>query len=434
MRKTNALLILAVLICGYASAQVVSVSDIKDPQLRALQHKYIEELQQLGADIVSLPLEYPFYLSRKLDIDEVQQKAGDQRSIRFDHYQGKTTLELTGNYYAAYSAEKMSAEQRSKATFDAIILPILKLEVSRFQDNPSIQAYAFEISHHILGKVMGVAMERPENLMMVIPQSEAIRLVGSADESSQQAALLQSEIYLNGKPVTLWVNGEGPQLAAQKHSSDRSDLPAAALQAKHGDDDSSDRVAGGGDSNEAVPTRLALNTIKAPALIPIHDTSPQALASLQAAHKQTLDTMLKELDPQAHFVAYAAPTFIAFRKQVYLDLSINSDLPESSGGSRYRLAALTFDDHISHLLRPILGYFKDESQFDGISLSANIHLASKTNANTAPLAVEFFFPFKALRCYESYDCTGQQLIDAGTVLINGERVGLDLQVAENQGH
>jgi hypothetical protein len=27
-------------------------------------------------------------------------------------------------------------------------------------------------------------------------------------------------------------------------------------------------------------------------------------------------------------------------------------------------------------------------------------------------------------------CTGQQLIDAGTVLINGERVGLDLQIAE----
>jgi len=32
-----------------------------------------------------------------------------------------------------------------------------------------------------------------------------------------------------------------------------------------------------------------------------------------------------------------------------------------------------------------------------------------------------------LRCYERYDCTGQQLIDAGAVLIDGKRVGLDLQ-------
>jgi hypothetical protein len=35
-----------------------------------------------------------------------------------------------------------------------------------------------------------------------------------------------------------------------------------------------------------------------------------------------------------------------------------------------------------------------------------------------------------LHCYERYDCTGQQLIEAGSVLINGERVGLDLQIAE----
>jgi hypothetical protein len=45
-------------------------------------------------------------------------------------------------------------------------------------------------------------------------------------------------------------------------------------------------------------------------------------------------------------------------------------------------------------------------------------------------AVEFFFPLSALRCYESYECTGQQSINAGTVLINGERVGLDLWIAE----
>jgi hypothetical protein len=36
----------------------------------------------------------------------------------------------------------------------------------------------------------------------------------------------------------------------------------------------------------------------------------------------------------------------------------------------------------------------------------------------------------AMRCYEQYDCTGQQLLNSGIVLINGERVGLELQVAE----
>jgi hypothetical protein len=49
------------------------------------------------------------------------------------------------------------------------------------------------------------------------------------------------------------------------------------------------------------------------------------------------------------------------------------------------------------------------------------------------LSVEFFFPLDALRRYESYDCTGQQLINEGIVFINGERAGLDLELAQGTG-
>ena len=91
---------------------------------------------------------------------------------------------------------------------------------------------------------------------------------------------------------------------------------------------------------------------------------------------------------------------------------------------------MAFDDHVAHLIRPALTYFKEEPKFDGISFSTTIHLASRSPAASKTEAVEFFFPFPALRCYEKYDCTGQQLIDNGVVLINGERVALDLQVAE----
>jgi hypothetical protein len=83
---------------------------------------------------------------------------------------------------------------------------------------------------------------------------------------------------------------------------------------------------------------------------------------------------------------------------------------------------------------PVLGYFKanpkQDSQFDGIGFSTTVHVAGKNQPASGTEAVEFFFPLSALRCYESYDCTGQQLIDAGTVLINGKRVSLDLQIAE----
>lgn len=430
MRRISCLTLPVFFFLTSALAQVVSPLEMKDPQLRGLQERYIDDLKQVGADILSIPTTYPFYLSRRLDLDEQQQKAADQRSIRFDHYKGRTVLEITGNYYAAYSTEKMSSEQRARETFRNVVLPILRVTVPRFQSNTNVQAYALEISHHVLGKVMGVAMERPENLVVVLPQQSAIRLVTAKDDATQQSALLKAESYLNAQPVTMWLSGEGPQLAAADAPTDPP--PASDPAPAAGATSASIEIAS--KDADKLPGAVPMPTLKAnkpadpPA--PVRDTSPQALASLQASQKEAVSGLVKELDPQAHFVAYAAPSFVAFRNGVYLELSINTALSEAPGGSRYRLAALAFDDHVSHLIRPVLGYFKDDSQFDGIGFSANLRLAGKSGTNASSQAVEFFFPFSALRCYERYDCTGQQLIDAGTVLINGERVSLDLQIAE----
>ena len=139
--------------------------------------------------------------------------------------------------------------------------------------------------------------------------------------------------------------------------------------------------------------------------------------------------MAKELDSQAHFVSYAPPAFIPFRNRPYLQLSLTTTLPVGAAGSQYRLAALAFDQHVAHLIRPVIAYFKDRSDFDGIDFSTTVRLAAASSDGGA-LAVEFIFPLKLLRSYADFDCTGQQLIDAGYVLINGERVSLNLQAAE----
>jgi len=165
MRRISFLFLLCFAVLSTVFAQVVTPVEIKDPELRALQERYMDDLKQLGADVLSVPTQYSFYLSRRLDLDEQQQKAGDQRSIRFDRYKGRTVLEITGNYYAAYSTERLNPDQRARETFRNVVLPILKVAATRFQSNTSVQGYAFEISHHVLGKVMGVSMERPENLV-----------------------------------------------------------------------------------------------------------------------------------------------------------------------------------------------------------------------------------------------------------------------------
>jgi hypothetical protein len=107
MRRIS-LLLFCLVFSSTTFSQVVSPAEIKDPELRALQEQNLDELKRLGSDILSIPTEYSFYLSRRLDLDEQQQKRSDQRSIRFDHYKSKVILEITGNYYAAYSGEKMN--------------------------------------------------------------------------------------------------------------------------------------------------------------------------------------------------------------------------------------------------------------------------------------------------------------------------------------
>jgi hypothetical protein len=411
------LCVLSLFVARAALAQVVSPVEIKDPALRALQQQYMDDLGQAGADILATHFDYPFYLSRKLDLDQARQQVADQTSIRFDTYSGKTVLAITGNYYAAYSAQKINPEQRARSTFLNVVMPILKAAVPRFQNNQHVQGYAVEISHHIMGKVMGVSMERPENLMVFLPRSGALKLLAAKDETAQQAALLQGQAFLNAQPISIWLNDAV--------------LPPVATVDDHADDAAANAqsdTGGSGSPLGATPAPSIPVKPKEPPPPP-RDTSTQALAAVQLSNQPWIDSIVKELDPQAHFVSYAPPKFVVFRQGIYLELSLNSALPVSAAGSRYKLAATAFDDHVAHLVRPLMAYFKDSKDFDGIGFSTNIHLEGKS-APAVSEAVEFFFPLASLRCYEKYDCTGQQLLDAGTVLINGERVALDLQIAE----
>src|SRR3984893_4896248 len=284
MRKNRRLaLILIVVANGVASAQVLSPAEIKDPDLRSLQQQYMSDLKVMGQDVLALQFEYHFYLSRKLDLDESQQQHADQRSIRFDRYNGQTVLAVTGNYYAAYP-EKIGADQRARSTFLNVVMPILKSEVPRFQTNQQVQGYAVEISHHVLGNIMGVMVERPENLMVFLPQSGALQLLGSKDENVQQAGLMQGLIFLNAQPINIWLNGEGPQPAPGSipilSSTESGRWPAATQTAQTGD------VTGGqaAGSAPAAPVVKPNNVV----LTPFRDASPQSLAALQASSNERL--------------------------------------------------------------------------------------------------------------------------------------------------
>lgn len=404
-------------VVSFVAGQALTPAEIKNPQMRELQDKYLHQLQAVGAEIQGHIFPYQFYFSRVLDLDLAQQERADQRSLRFDNYGGMTVVELTGNYFGSYSAELVSKSHRALRTFQDVMLPILQITVPALQENPDVEGFAMEISHRVRGKTMGINAERPENLVLALSKDAAVRLVTAKNENDRQAAVLDGHFFFNGEPFVLYLSDQAAADAARRLDKGDSGAPTEKVSER------ASRTAASGTAS-----RAAARSSAPPA--PPRDTSPENLAKIQAADQKMIDLVAKELDPQAHFVSYAPPAVVAFRKGAYLEFSVNTALPATAAGSRYKMAALAFDDHIAKLVRPLMAYFKGDLDFDGIAFSTTIHQGDKPNAAQGSEAVEFFFPVDALRCYETYDCTGQQLIDQGSVLINGERVSLDLQTAE----
>src|ERR1019366_3352730 len=251
----------------------------------------------------------------------------------------------------------------------------------------------------------------------------AQRLVAATSPSAQQAAALEGEVFLNAAPIALWPRPENEKAKAETA---QVSAPAPVITPRPV------KTAVIPPVSNLLAAKLE-PPVKTPSLAaaPVRETSPEALKSLQSSYQGLLDRMVQELNMQAHFVRYAPPAFIPFHNGLYLQVSLTTALPESAAGSQYKLAALALDEHIAHLLRPTLAYFKqDRGDFDGVDYSTTIRLGGDKNPDGSVVAAEFIFPLTMLRAYEQFDCTGQQLIDSGFVLINGERVSLHLEIAE----
>lgn len=425
MHKGNRLILVFLMSVPTLFGQVLSPLEVDDPGARILQQRYAAELRGCADDLRALHFPYAFYFSRHLDLDERDQKKYDSASVRFDKYSNQNVLEITGNYYAAYTGERMDRSARFRSTYNDVMLPLLKATVPHFGDDLAFDAFALEISHHVNQKVMGVMTERPENLVLILPIENARRLVKAVDVREQQNALLEAEAFVNGDPVHV-LPGEKDEFTVVNRDPEKP--PSTTT--------SSERATVGGSVAAALarmkqgnaPTSPVTdpNPFAASDLTPVRDTSTAALKQVQSENQDKIYRLLKGLEPQARFVTYAPPSFIAFHDHIYLQLSLSTNLPVNSAGSRYKLAALTFDDQVAHLIRPVTAYFQGQTDFDGIVFSTSIHL----EGTDSPEAVEFFLPLSAMRCYEQYDCTGQQVITSSYVFINGERVTLDLQIAE----
>src|SRR5947199_10566532 len=101
-----------------ASAQV-SPAEILNPDLKALEESYFQQLKTLNQSIAKTKFPFPFYLSRFVGLDPAQQAEADSRGLEFVRFQDHVILNLTGNYNAAYDAARFTHNQHAASTFRA---------------------------------------------------------------------------------------------------------------------------------------------------------------------------------------------------------------------------------------------------------------------------------------------------------------------------
>lgn len=387
-------------------AELLASNGRSDQSPEQLQQRYFQSLKDIASGIRAQSFPYPFYLSRVLDADPSRVRLADEAAIRFASYKGQTVLVLTGNYNAAYSAERLDSTARLKESFERVIMPMLELELSKFTGECDFSAFAIEMSQHVRQEVRGLTYERPENIMVVMPIVAARRLVQAKTDAEKQAAVLDSQAFVNGQPQALWLGTGDPS----------DDWKRARLEMAQRDS--------GEPSGELANSDRQSST---PDLIQTAATSA-SLAELGRQYQSTTGRLIQALEEKAHLMASAAPAFVRFRQSVYLELSFDITLEATPGSSRYKLAALAFDEQISPLIAMVTRSFPPDVKFDGVSY----RMAIKRGDGSSAEVVEFFLGFPLLRCFSSYDCTGQQLLDSGVTLINGARSALDLQLAEGK--
>jgi hypothetical protein len=105
----------------------------------------------------------------------------------------------------------MDAKERIRQTFDDVLLPILRVVISRLStDYAPPLGYILEVSQRVRGRVLGVPFLTTENIALMLSRGAAEQLVAAKNLSEQQAALGEAQVYRNAEPITLRLADQAP--------------------------------------------------------------------------------------------------------------------------------------------------------------------------------------------------------------------------------
>src|SRR5713226_10530564 len=349
---------LAIAFSGQSASAQVSPAEVLNPDLKALEETYFPQLKALNQSIAKTKFAFPFYLSRYVGIDRAQQAESDSRGLEFVRFQDRVILKITGNYNAAYDSASLTQNERAAGTFRAVVLPILNLVVTALPSDLPCDGIGFEISHHTRARDRSYDYEGKENLVVVLDRDDAWALSRASTDPERQEILNRSKVFISGKDFGLSLTERDP-LNVQALPRSIPAKPDATSTAR------SSTLAARSPllkSNQSAPA-VSSPALVAPAGSAPTSADPVSLAPtpadplpaaphfvpadadrLNEKYQAQLASMAKEGAAKFHFLDYAPPTFMIFRDQIALQMTLRNSIQFGPAkGSIYKRAAQSFD-------------------------------------------------------------------------------------------
>ncbi len=449
--------LLAALVLGTAlSARAqVNPAEILDPKLKAAEQTYLPQLITLSRAIQATKFPFTFFLSRYVGLDPSRQREADTRGLEFVKFHDQVVLKITGNYNAAYNPDLLTQNQRAARTFQDVAVPILRLVTQDIPSDVTCDAIGFEVSYHVRRRTRNYDYEGKEILVVVLDKADAYSYLTAPRDSERQDILNRSQVYVDGKDFGLALEERDPFPVEGLERADRqpparqsAPVVAAASPSRATSSPASDvrlarafqlplPIPPGPDKHQAEAAGLApaSGAGSSPAAAPATATPSPGVATqadadrLQAQYQAQLDALGKEGTAKFHFVDYAPPSFVVFRNQLYLQLTLRNPARfDPQATSIYKRAAQSFDLFLAPQLKPLVDMLPGSAEFAGLDVTVLNQLAPQSAASSE--ALEFICPLKPLRQFVNAEITNQELINQSVVLVNGVRIALNLQQVE----
>jgi hypothetical protein len=455
-RKKNLALWLAVAglsMAGLATPARAQVNpaEIVNPRLKAAQTAYFSQIKALYKEINEAHFPFKFALGRYVGLNPDQQAESDARGIEFVFFHDRLLLKISGSYNAAYSADRLTENERASRTFSDVIAPALLLTSKNIPADVDCDGIGFEISFHTRTRSQNFDFEGKEIVVVVFDRADAFAFAGASTDSQRQEILNRADVYLDGKGFGLALGKKDPldletldrTPPSQTGSSRGTAAPPASPRP-------SSRIV----SPALLPLELrpqiqsenvAPAAGGAPLARPVAGTTPSTpiissgnsaatptaadIDRLQSQYQVPLDALAKLGLEKFHFVSYAPPSFVVYRNQVVLQLTLRNTIHFSQDStSLYKRAAQSFDLFLAGQLKDILDKVPGDAPFVGYDITVLNQFGA--DAHSSSEAIEFICPRIALRQFVDADITNQQLIDQSVILVNGVRIALNLQLVE----